>query len=248
MTEEKKMIEREETNYWRAPHARIPVRGHLSVPPGPEENLKAADAAVFLAAAAVTTGTVLIENWPAAGSEELAARNLFADMGLYVVASPDGLTVTSRSTGGNLQGVEADFSAVPDLAPLAAILAALAETPSSLHGVGPVRAEGIMANLRGVGTTVDFVDSTLRISPAPLSGDCWPNRGDAHLVLAGMVMALKLPGLRVEGMTSAAERIPGFEALWNQVLNANEYLLPGSRKMPHDYLLTPEDSQLLLSV
>lgn len=242
------MITCEETDYWRAPHARIPVRGHVAVPPGADGKVSAADAAVFLAAAAVTTGTVLIENWPAAGApEEATVRTLFASMGLYVVASSDGLTVTSRSIGEDLLGVEADLSAAPNFAPLAAAVAVLAESPSILHGITASRAESIAENLGNLGARIHVDGSTVRIYPAPLAGDSWIDGGDPNLAFAGMVVALRVPGLRVGGLRSMGERIPGFESLWIRLLTANEYLLPGSRKLPLDYLLTPGDSLLLMN-
>src|SRR2546430_10197064 len=115
---------------WRV-HPR-PVRaGTLAVEPD------VVNAAPFLAAALVTGGMVTIRGWPRRTTQPAGhILDLLTRMGGRCETTADGLAVTGTGT---IHGVTADLSDVPEMASVLAALAALADSPSRLTGIGHIR-------------------------------------------------------------------------------------------------------------
>lgn len=220
---------------WRVPTAEIPVRGRVR-PTAPGTPFDPYVAAAFLAAACVTTGTVVVQDWPRpdgpAGDRtaDERIRTLLADLGVYVVRTVEGLTATSRSTSGDLRGGRLDLTGVPRLAPLAAVLAALAEGESTLVGLS--RAEpgalAAAAALRTLGGVAEWTGDGLLVRPRPLTGGLWVAGGDLDVALAGIVLGLTVPGVRLDDLSPVLAAVPAFDDLWLRLLWADEHLLPGT--------------------
>lgn len=229
---------------WEAPLATIPVRATVTVPHlGDKEDVAVfaptvADAAVFLAAAAVTTGTVVIRNWEQIASEPSATplREALATMGTYVVRSAEGLTCTSRSTSGHLTGITLDLAAHRDLIAPMLVLAALADDPSELRGLSGHRAyvRALLGELQGLGALVDGdVDSdgaTVRIFPQPLHGGEWRGAGEPAAAALGAVLALVVPNMRVSGLALDGAEGRRFLGEWRAAMAADEHILPGATR------------------
>lgn len=193
-----------------------------------------ADAAVFLAAAAVTTGTVVIRNWDEiAGAVSAAAlREALAAMGTYVVRSAEGLTCTSRSTSGHLTGIDVDLTSHRDLIAPLLVLAALADEPSHLSGLA-AHAEFVdvlLAELHGLGGLVEWDGRSATIHPQPLHGGRWEGAGDAAASALGAVLALVVPDMHVAGIALDTESGQAFLSEWRAALEADEHILPGSTR------------------
>ena len=94
------------------------------------------NASYFLAAAAVTGGTVTLENL---GSDSIQGDIRFADvleqMGCTVTRGP-ALTLTGPAT---LSAIDADMEAIPDTAQTLAVVCAFADGPSRLTNLGSLR-------------------------------------------------------------------------------------------------------------
>lgn len=223
---------------WTVPAAERPVRGRVRVATTDDPAHPPAFAgAVFATAAVITGGTVLVRNWPTGDGElSAAARRLFAATGSYVVRSADGLTVTSRATSGELRAIHIDLSAAPSLVPLAAVMAATADGRSSLRGVAGRTAATLGRNLRAVGVETGFVDGTLTVERLALRPGRWDGGAGPAVAAAGVLLGLLVPGLEVAGVTELRQVLPGFEHDWLRLLAADEYLIPGSAKLPHEYL------------
>lgn len=223
---------------WTVPAADRPVRGRVRVTTTDDPSYPPAFAgAVFATAAVITGGTVLVRNWPT-GDEvpAAAARRLFAATGSYVVRSADGLTVTSRATSGELRAIDVDLSAAPSLVPLAAVLAAAADGRSSLRGVAGRTAAALISNLRAVGVETEVADGTLAVERLTLRPGRWDGHAGPAVAAAGVLLGLLVPGIEVTGVTELRRVLPGFEHDWLRLLAADEYLIPGSAKLPHEYL------------
>ncbi|WP_159500513.1 hypothetical protein [Microbacterium sp. 18062] len=230
---------------WEAPLARIPMRATVTVPrlltarPGTPADVEVyaptiADAAVFLAAAAVTTGTVVVRNWEAVARDASAntLREALATMGTYVVRSAEGLTCTSRSTSGHLSGIEVDLTAHPDLIAPLIVLCALADDPSTLRGLGSHAAYTgrLLAELQGLGGLVDWDGDVARIFPQPLHGGEWDGAGVPAAAALGAVLALVVPNMRVSGLALDTATGRAFLAEWRSALEADEHILPGATR------------------
>ncbi|MDI1290512.1 MAG: 3-phosphoshikimate 1-carboxyvinyltransferase, partial [bacterium] len=95
------------------------------------------NAGPFLAAAVVTGGTVLVPGWPALTTQAGdALRGLLASMGATVELTEAGLSVTGSTS---IHGIDVDLSATGELTPTITALAALAESPTRLRGIGHLR-------------------------------------------------------------------------------------------------------------
>ena len=223
------------TRTWGVPTAEIPVRGRVR-PTASDTPFDPYVAAAFLAAASVTTGTVVVQGWPrptdpaADRTADDHIRQLLADLGVYVVRTVEGLTATSRSTSGDLRGGPLDLAGVPRLAPLAVVLAALAEGESTLTGLSRLDpgALAAAAALRSLGGSAEWVADGLLVRPQPLTGALWVAAGDLDVALAGIVLGLKVPGIRLDDLAPVLAAVPAFDDLWLRLLWADEHLLPGT--------------------
>ncbi|MBM9469518.1 3-phosphoshikimate 1-carboxyvinyltransferase [Nakamurella leprariae] len=234
---------------WRAPLAEIPVRGRVVVEIAsgcPVDSGRTDDAgrpfdavvaAAFLAAAAVSTGTVVVLDWPRTSpttadgpSIDDRIRFVLADMGVYVVRSVEGLTATSRSTSGDLRGGRFDLTDAPRLLPLTLVLAAMAETPSAVSGLDrsdPV-VTAVTANIRDAGAGLEWVGDDLLVQPRALRGGRWSTSGDVDVAMAGAVLGLRIPEVRLDDITPVLDVLPAFDDRWLRLLWADEHLLPGT--------------------
>ncbi|MGH8867527.1 MAG: 3-phosphoshikimate 1-carboxyvinyltransferase [Actinomycetes bacterium] len=201
------------------------------VEPGP---IRAADvlvepdlsnAAPFLAAALVTGGQVRIPGWPGETTQAGARLpDLLEAMGARVVLGEEGLTLTGS---GRVTGLDADLGDVGELTPVLAVVAALADSPSRLRGVGHLRGHetdrlaALATELSGLGADVTESADGLEIRPRPLHGGRFGTYDDHRLATAAAVLGLVVDGVVVENVGTTAKTLPGFTALWTAMLAAD---------------------------
>ncbi|KRC58527.1 3-phosphoshikimate 1-carboxyvinyltransferase [Agromyces sp. Root81] len=186
------------------------------------------NAAPFLVAALVAGGSVTITGWPAettqVGAQLAGILPLF---GARVEVEADRLTVhaPARSDDGRgIRGVELDLSEAGELAPNLVALAALADEPSTILGIGHIRHHetdrlaALAAEINGLGGKVTELDDGLRIEPAPLHGGPWRAYADHRIATSGAIIGLAVPGVVVDDIASTGKTLPQFTALWEQML------------------------------
>jgi 3-phosphoshikimate 1-carboxyvinyltransferase len=181
------------------------------------------NAAPFLAAALVTGGSVSVPGWPAHTTQAGdALRELLAAMGARVDLGAAGLTVTAT---GPLTGIDADLHAVGELAPVLAALAALADRPSRLRGVGHLRGHetdrlaALAAELTALGAVVVQHDDGLAIEPRPMRGGRWHAYADHRMATAGAVLGLVVPGIEIDDIGCTTKTLPDFPGMWAGLLS-----------------------------
>jgi 3-phosphoshikimate 1-carboxyvinyltransferase len=209
------VIDSEDTATWRVEPGPM---GALDVQVEPDLS----NAAPFLAAAAVTAGRVSIPGWPQYTTQAGdALRDLLDEMGCDVTLDRDGLTVQGT---GELYGVDADLHAASELTPVVAALAALADSPSHLHGVAHIRGHetdrltALATELNKLGGDVTETPDGLKIRPRPLHGGLFASYHDHRIATAGAVLGLRVPGVLVEDVETTAKTLPGFPRLWQAML------------------------------
>lgn len=183
------------------------------------------NAGPFLAAALVTGGSVSIADWPERTTQPGDAyRELLTRMGGTVEREDEDLTVSGTGT---IHGIDADLSAVGELTPTIAALAALADTPSHLRGIGHLRGHetdrihALAVELSRVGArTVEHEDS-LEIHPGPLSGCAFETYEDHRLATAGAIIGLRVPGIRVVDVETTRKTLPDFVGMWLSMLHTD---------------------------
>jgi 3-phosphoshikimate 1-carboxyvinyltransferase len=182
------------------------------------------NAVPFLAAALATGGEVTVAEWPT-DSLQPAARiiELLQSMGAEVHLGADGLRVQGS---GRIYGARADLSAVGELSPVLAALAALASSPSEFTGIGHLRRHesdrlaALASEIGKLGGDVTELPDGLRIRPAPLhaNGVTFDSHDDHRLVMAAAVLGLVTDGMRVQNAATVGKTFPGFSRCWAQIL------------------------------
>jgi 3-phosphoshikimate 1-carboxyvinyltransferase len=181
------------------------------------------NAAPFMAAAMISGGEVLIRDWPkktAQPGDQL--RNIFAKMGAKIEFVGNDLKVTGT---GVITGIDIDLHDVGELTPSIAAVAALADSPSALRGIGHLRLHetdrlaALATELNALGGDVDEEESALHISPAPLHGGIFHTYDDHRLATAGAMLGLVVNGIQVENIATTKKTLPDFPGAWQAMLN-----------------------------
>src|SRR5262245_10304233 len=128
----------------------------------------ASSASYFLAGAAITGGTVRVEG---CGSDSLQGDARFAEvlasMGARTRVEPAAIEVT----GGDLAGIDADLTAMPDAAMTLAVTALFARGPTVLRGIGTWRVKetdrmaAVATELAKLGARTEVRDDALVVHP-----------------------------------------------------------------------------------
>jgi 3-phosphoshikimate 1-carboxyvinyltransferase len=183
------------------------------------------NAAVFLAAAAVTAGHVTVAGWPAGSTQPGAAvLPVLEAFGCTVEPTAGGMTVTGPAA---LVGVDVDLHDVGELAPTVAAVAALAASPSRLRGIAHLRGHetdrlaALAAEIGALGGDVNETPDGLEIRPAPLRAPAdrpWAAYADHRMATAGALLGLVVPGMRIDDVGCTAKTIPDFPARWAELV------------------------------
>ncbi len=183
------------------------------------------NAAPFLAAAMVTGGRVTIPGWPAATTQAGAQlREILTQMGATTELTSKGLTLTGPE---QIAGLDINLRDVGELTPVVAAVAALASTPSRLRGIGHLRGhetdrlDALSTEINRLGGRVRAKQNSLRITPAPLHGGSFQTYDDHRMAMAGAVIGLRVPGVRIVDVDTTRKTLPGFTTLWQDMLGSN---------------------------
>jgi 3-phosphoshikimate 1-carboxyvinyltransferase len=181
------------------------------------------NAAAFLAAALVTDGSVRVPGWPQHTTQAGdAIRDIFDAMGAEVSLDRAGLTV---SGSGQLSGLDVDLHDVGELTPVVAAVAALADSPSWLRGIAHLRGHetdrltALADEINALGGSVEQTEDGLRITPARLHGGLFHTYDDHRMAMAGAVLGLRVPGLVLENVDTAAKTLPRFPQRWSAMVS-----------------------------
>ncbi|QIK62299.1 3-phosphoshikimate 1-carboxyvinyltransferase [Leucobacter viscericola] len=206
-----------------------PATGEWRVTPGPIRAIESriepdlSNAAPFLAAAIVAGGSITVPNWPSSTTQVGdQLRQLLPEFGATVELSADGsLTVSGNGT---VQGVKLHIPEAGELAPTLVGLAALADGPSEITGIGHIRHHetdriaALVAEIRAIGGDVDELEDGIRIRPAALHGGVWHSYADHRMATTGALIGLRVAGIEVEDIASTAKTLPEFPELWRNML------------------------------
>jgi 3-phosphoshikimate 1-carboxyvinyltransferase len=179
----------------------------------------------FFAAALVTGGAVTLLGWPRSSAQPVdRLRGLLEQMGGRVSLGTDGLTV--RGTG-VVRGLEADLSDVSELTPVLTAVAALADSPSILHGVGHIRGHetdrvaALARELSRLGADVTEHRDGVEVRPRPLRGGVVQTYDDHRMAHAAAVLGLAVPGIVLSDVACTAKTMPDFAALWSTMVDGS---------------------------
>ncbi len=180
------------------------------------------NAAPFVAAAAVTGGTVLVRDWPRRTTQAGdAVREILTLMGAEAELTDDGLMVRGD---GHLQGLDYDLHEVGELTPAVAALCVLAESPSHLRGIAHIRGHetdrlaALATEFNGLGGHVTETEDGLTIRPSALNAGTFSTYADHRMAHAGVIVGLAVEGVLVRDIGTTAKTFPGFAEAWQRFL------------------------------
>ena len=180
------------------------------------------NAAPFMAAPMICGGTVVIKDWPKQTTQPGdRLRQIFSKMGGKIEFVDDGLSITGS---GKISGIDVNLSNEGELTPVIAAVAALADSPSKLSGIGHLRLHetdrlaALNKELSNLGSKVVEGEDFLEIYPAKLHGGTFHTYEDHRLATAGAVIGLAIPNIEVENIETTRKTLPNFVGLWQELL------------------------------
>jgi 3-phosphoshikimate 1-carboxyvinyltransferase len=180
------------------------------------------NAAPFLAAAVVTAGEVTVPGWPLRTAQAGdALREVLTRFGATCRLHEGGLTVTGPA---QLTGADLFLGDVGELAPVLTAVAALAETPSTLRGIGHLRHHetdrlaALCTEITALGGDVRETPDGLEVRPRRLHGGTFATYDDHRLATAAAVLGLRVPDVTVQDVGTTAKTLPGFAEMWAGML------------------------------
>ena len=181
------------------------------------------NAAPFISLAMVCGGSITISDWPKLTTQPGdQLREIFSVMGAKVEFVESGLKVTG---GPSIHGIDIDLHDVGELTPSIAALAALADSPSHLRGIGHLRLHetdrlaALTSEINNLGGSVIEEPTALHITPKPLQKGTFHTYEDHRLATAGAVIGLVVEGIQVENIATTRKTLTDFPGLWSSLLN-----------------------------
>ncbi|TQL57613.1 3-phosphoshikimate 1-carboxyvinyltransferase [Propioniferax innocua] len=180
------------------------------------------NAAVFLAAAVMTVGSVTVPGWPFETNQPGdRIRQILTDFGAEVRLDSDGLHVTGTM---HPRGVDLDLSDASELTPVVAALAAIAHQSSTIRGVGHIRGHetdrlaALEAELNELGSATHQTEDGLSIAPRMLHGGDWHTYADHRMAHAGALIGLIVDDVTLDDVTCTSKTLPDFPGMWRMML------------------------------
>lgn len=179
----------------------------------------ASSASYFFAAAAITGGTVTIDNIPTPSLQgDAALLDMLAQMGCTIEKSARGVTLIGPE---KLRGVEVDMADCPDVAPTLAIVASRAYGRTVIKNIAHLRIKEcdrlhVMAKeLSKIGARVQELPDTLIIEgfgdhAPPMHGAEIETYADHRIAMCFAVAGLVVPGIKILGEGCVAKSFPDF--------------------------------------
>lgn len=200
------------------------------------------NAGVFLAAAMLCTGSVLIPDWPHNTTQAGDAwRHFFTTLGAQVELSDQGLAMSVKDV--SFPGVDMDFSAIGELTPTAVAVLLFASSPSHIRGVEHIRGHetdrlaALATEIRRLGGHVVEHPDGLEFLPLPHGVS--PNSplhsyADHRMATFAALVGLRVPGVQVDDIAATSKTLPDFPRLWS-ALTATHHPSPSDSSQEARY-------------
>jgi 3-phosphoshikimate 1-carboxyvinyltransferase len=173
----------------------------------------ASSASYFLAAAAITGGTVGIAGLTTKSIQgDVQFLDILEDMGCTAYRGHDSIAVT----GGTLRGVDVDMNDISDTVMTLGAVACFAEGPTTIRNVAHIRHKetdriaALATELRKLGAEVEERPDGLTITPRPLRGCVVDTYNDHRMAMSLALVGLKVPGVVIRNPGCVAKTYPGF--------------------------------------
>jgi 3-phosphoshikimate 1-carboxyvinyltransferase len=173
----------------------------------------ASNASYFLSAAAMTRGRVRVDNiFPSSIQGDAAFVNVLERMGCQVVHGGNWVEVWGR----DLQGMEIDMNAMPDLVPTLAVTAAFARGKTVMKRIGHLRIKesdritSLAEELAKMGIRTEQGADWLSVEGGKAHGAEIETHNDHRLAMSFAIAGLVVPGIKIKGEWCVDKSFPGF--------------------------------------
>jgi 3-phosphoshikimate 1-carboxyvinyltransferase len=173
----------------------------------------ASAASYFFAAAAITGGRVRVEGLGKSSIQgDMAFVGVLERMGASVAVLDDATEITGR----DLHGIDVDLSELSDTAPTLAVVAALADSPTRVRGIGFVRTKesdrigAVVEELQKCGIDASEEDDGFIVRPAPVRPAVVDPHGDHRLAMAFALLGLRVPGIEIADPECVGKTFPRY--------------------------------------
>jgi 3-phosphoshikimate 1-carboxyvinyltransferase len=175
----------------------------------------ASAAAYFLAAAALVGGRVTVAGLGAASRQgDAGFADLLVRMGARVERTATGTTVVGT---GRLAGLgDVDLADMPDMAPTLGVLAAFADGPTRVRGVGFIRGHetdriaAVVAELGRLGVHAEATPDGFAVHPGQVGPGEVATYDDHRMAMSFALAGLRVPGITIADPGCVAKTFPGF--------------------------------------
>lgn len=201
------------------------------------------NAAPFLGAALIASGSVSVPNWPAHTTQpggllpailhRFGAEVTLDGTSFNELADCEEFndrycgTLTVRSDGTIRALGELDLSAAGEIAPSIAAIAVFADGPSALTGIGHLRGhetnrlEALVQEIERVGAHAHELADGIAINPVAqgqLHGAVMESYADHRMATFAAMLGLRIADIAIEDVQTTRKTIPDFTGLWTAML------------------------------
>ncbi len=186
----------------------------------------ASSASYFWAAAAVTAGSVEVENVPPSSMQgDASFSEILREMGCKVECGQKGIKVTGPKDA-KLRAIDIDMSKWPDMVPTLAVVSVFAEGVTRIKNVHHLRIKetdrlsAVATELKRLGVKVKEFEDGLEIegkkelNPANIK-----TYDDHRIAMSFAVVGLRCKGIIIEDPKCVKKSFPDFWDRWQQMLS-----------------------------
>ena len=186
----------------------------------------ASAASYVFAAAAVLGGRATVTGLGTQARQgDLAFVDLLEQMGATVERTASATTVTGT---GALHGIDVDMAQLSDTAPTLAVVAAFADSPTRVTGIGFIRGKetdrigAVVAELRRLGLDAAEEPDGFVVHPVPMHPATVHTYDDHRMAMSFAVAGLRVPGIQIADPGCVAKTFPGFWRLLDELRGATD--------------------------
>ena len=181
----------------------------------------ASAASYAFAAAAITGSRITVEGLGTGSLQgDVAFVDLLERMGAQVERGAERITVTGTGT---LRGIEADLSQLSDTAQTLAAVAAFADGPTRVTGIGFIRAKetdrvaAVVTELRRAGLDADEEPDGFAVRPGRVRPALIETYDDHRMAMAFALLGLRAEGIRIADPGCVAKTFPDYFKVFQSI-------------------------------
>ena len=179
----------------------------------------ASSASYFLAAAAITKGTVRVENLnPNSMQGDIRFADILQQMGCHVKKGDGFIEVT----GDELEGIEVDMNKMPDVVPTLAVVSLFAGSSTKIKNVPNLRVKetdrikALSTEISRLGAHVMEFEDGLEINASKcMHGAEIETYNDHRMAMSFAIAGLEIDGIKIKNPNCVSKSFPNFWDVFN---------------------------------